>query len=373
LNAPNSGYTSEQAGQAAASAGLILTEADYAAIDGLQRIEAARLAQLATGDETGIAAAYARHFPRILTALHAIGDSALALVRTFVIAFGVPLVLTLLLIVEVQRVSAGIQPFAESTTLAQFAAISIVLANIVIELTIHYVEHKAGYSAVRAVRWSLRITARDAAYRLGIGHGWQAAELSPAQRYRRLRSITTITLLFLAVSGSMAAAIQATPGKWYFALATILTDSTLSSASVWLSGLAFSVVAILLAQGLASYVSTRVVEVLDDLSAKQRVVTVDNSAALDAIKAQYIAAKTAQKAAADQQTERERVEAIEQAERLRIENENAKEATRIAREQRKAAREVPSDNRPTAQDGHFLSMKVPSIADPAVGTNGHAH
>jgi len=157
------------------------------------------------------------------------------------------------------------------------------------------------------------------------------------------------------------------------ALAAILTDSTLSSASIWLSGLAFSVVAILLAQGLASYVSTRVVEVLDDLSAKKRDLTVDNSAVLDAIKAQYIAAKTAQKVAADAQAERERVEAIAQVERLRIANEQAKEAARIAREQRKAAREVPLDDQPTVQDDHFLSMKVPSIAEPTVRTNGHAH
>ena len=277
----------------AANSGVMITPDDLRSIEALQAAELARVrASVQQQDETpGLIAAFNRNFPRLLAGLHAIGDTALAIFRTAIVAGGVPIILMLLLIVEIGRVSLGVGLFETDTAIATFAATSIVLLNLTVELVIDYQETRAGYHEDRALRWSLRLFARNLAYRLGIGEHWIASELSPAHRYRRLRSIVTFSILTLALAGSMRSAIASTGGTWYEALGAILTKSTLAEASVWLSGIIFAVAAVLSAQSLTRYVSERVAEVLLTMTHHVDQAEVNEAAALDRIAAQYITAK----------------------------------------------------------------------------------
>lgn len=369
--------------ESAARAGVTLTPDDVAAMEALQRAELARIASTEVDSTPGFIAAFNRHFPRILSALHSIGDTALALSRTVIVAFFVPVVLALLLIVEINRVSLGVGLFEPDGAIAAFAATSIVLLNLTIELVIDYTETRAAYAERRARRWSLRLLAIDLAYRLGIGQDWQPLELSPAARYRRLRSIVTCAILALALAGSMRTAIETTPGTWYQALGAILTQSTLSTASVWVSGVIFAFAAVLSAQSLSRYVSVRTVEVLAAMNAQAGNAAHNERTALDRIAANYIQAKIAQQqqAEAERERERERLEALQERERQQAEAEAERrrqdteaERQRQEAERRRQERRAARDRRQPAQGDTvpFLLKPVPAPMNGNGHTNGHA-
>lgn len=255
--------------QFAADNGIILSRAERAKIAEVQQSERERLAVInPPSQENQWADRWNRFYPRMLAAIVSIGETLLTLAQTIIVSLGVPLVLVFLLIVEHQRVLHGIQLFEGSFHLASFAAWALVLLNLTLEFTVHHVEHQAGYEASRDRRGSLRLWWGNMAYRLGIGKHWQAVDLSPAERYRRLLRLVTFTILALALAGSMRSVIAAQPGAWYDALVSILTRSTLAEITVWLGGLLFAAAAVLSAQGLSRYVAIRVVEIASQM--KQR-------------------------------------------------------------------------------------------------------
>jgi hypothetical protein len=252
----------------AASQGIALTPTDRRRIAEAQRAELDRLQSLSTGQRIGLVDKFNQFYPRFLAALVSVGNVLLTTAQTLIVAFGVPAVLVLLLIVEHQRVYHGIGLFETDGGLASFAAAALVIANLVLEFTIHYVESRAGYHAARATRFSLRTWWRNMRYTLGMGKQWTAAELSPAQRYRRLLGLITFTILALALAGSMRVVIQQQVGTWHESLIRIITSSTLSDMMTWLGGLLFAGAAVLSAQGLSRYVALRCAEIIAGMSAE---------------------------------------------------------------------------------------------------------
>lgn len=260
--------TVKQVEEMAAASGVILTPADRAKIAQIQQSERERLraihpAARSTADK------FNEFWPKLLAAIVAAGALLITLVQTLIVNLGVPVVLVFLLVVEQQRVLHGIMLFEASYHLAAFGAWALVILNLTLEFTVHHVEHKAGYEAERARRWSLRIWAANMGYRLGLGQEWQAVDLSPAERYRRLLRLVTFTILALALAGSMRIVIEDQPGAWYEALLAIVTDSSLAEITVWAGGLLFAAAAVLSAQGLSRYIAIRVVEILGQMAQRQ--------------------------------------------------------------------------------------------------------
>lgn len=287
--------TLEGARDYAAAQGVTLTPKDLQNIAALQEAERARLAGLkpANVGKRSLVERFNAAYPRFLEALIGAGDVVLMFTRTLIIAFGVPLALVLLLIVEQQRVVHGISLFELDANLATFAAWALVVINLVLELNIHYVEHKAGYEAGRDNRFSLRLWARGAAYTLGMGNDWQPLALSPAQRQRRALRLVTFAILALALAGSMRSVIAQQSGAWYQALENILIGSSLSDMMTWLGGLLFALAAVVTAQVLTRYVAIRTVEIAAGMTTRQGIDA--EAVALDAVAAQYIMARVSDK------------------------------------------------------------------------------
>jgi hypothetical protein len=92
--------------------------------------------------------------------------------------------LVLLLIVERQRVEAGIRLFETNPAMATFAAAVLVLLNLALEIQVHHIEHREGYQQSTGKRFSLRLGWQSVGYFLGLTQQWKPVQLSPAHRWR---------------------------------------------------------------------------------------------------------------------------------------------------------------------------------------------
>jgi hypothetical protein len=289
--------TLADAEQYAASLGIRLNASDRDGIAKAQAAERKRRTTLNTHIELHGLARVAewinQSFPRLLEALIGSGDMLLALTRTLIIAFGVPTVLGLLMVVEQQRIVHGLLFFETDPAMAAFAAFALVILNLVFEIQIHHVEHQAGFRTSRPAQFSLRLWAGNAAYTLGIGTRWEARPASPARRYKQLLRLVTFSILALTLLGSMRTVITTTEGVWYDALITIVTESNLTVLMTWVVGLLFALAAVLSAQGLSSYVALRTAEVIEKMTQRQVQLHNGDDVALDAVGAQYVLAKIA--------------------------------------------------------------------------------
>ena len=287
----------------AAAQGIAITASDRAQIAAIQAAERERLQNLAgPAAKAGFTDRFNAFYPRLLAFILGIGETILTLAQTFIVSFGVPLVLALLLIVEHQRVVHGIALFEADYTLASFAAAALVLLNLVLEFQVHYIENAAGYHEAQASKWSLRIWARNALYTLGIGENWQAQHLSPAARYKRLLSLVTFSILALALVGSMKSVMSLYDNQsWYTALVSIVTESNLTLLMTWLGGLLFAAAAVFSAQGLSRYVAIRCVEIVAAMKAAQNTASDPHAAAIDEAGASAVMAMIAKKQLAAQE------------------------------------------------------------------------
>jgi hypothetical protein len=203
-----------------------------------------------------------RWYPKFLQALIGVGDVMITMTQTILIAFGVPLILLMLLVVEQQRVFHGVSLFEMHEALAAFSATSLVVLNLILELLISWTEHRANWIEPARNEFSFRLFGQRLSYLFGRNTDWQPRPKSPALRFRVVLRIVTFAILSLALAGSMESVIQSTGGTWFDALRTVLLDSTLLQAATWLGGLLFAVAAVLSAQALSQYVANKVIEVV---------------------------------------------------------------------------------------------------------------
>lgn len=251
----------------AAKYGVSFSPDDYAQAHMLADQRRQQLeAQLANDNQkTRIAAwvdQFNRFYPKFLKALIGISDVLITLTQTVLIAFGIPALLVMLLIVEQQRVDHGMSLFEVSGPLAAFSATVLVLANLVFELLIGWRENQAGYVEPPRHEFSFRLFAQRIGYLLGQSSGWQPRPKSPAQRFKTVLRVITFTILALAVAGSMRSVIESTNGSWADAIRFVLTQSSLLQAVTWLGGLLFAIAAVLSAQALSQYVAQKVIEIV---------------------------------------------------------------------------------------------------------------
>lgn len=200
-------------------------------------------------------------YPKFLRALHGIGDTSIMLAQTVLVGPGVLLLLIILLIVEQQRVYHGVALFEVYSVLAGFGASALVILNLSLELLIGWIEHRENWKEPPKHEFSLRIFARRVAYMIGRNTGWQPRPKSPAIRFRVVLRIVTITILTLALAGSMRSVIERTSGNWLEALRLIVTESSLLDLAIWLGGLLFAVTIVLSAQALSQYAARKAIEI----------------------------------------------------------------------------------------------------------------
>ncbi len=278
----------------AAHNGVRLTAADREAIMKAQQAELRRRQSLETpSDKARFVEVFNRAYPRFLQALVGTGDVLMTLTQTVIVAFGVPVVLTLLLIVEQQRVIHGIALFESDHALADFAAWALVLLNLTLEFTVEYIESRAGYEPAANTRFSLRLWAANIAYLFGVGAQWSRQSLSPAARYKSVLRLVTGSILLLALAGSMRTAIEGTTGTWHQAVLEIITQSSLLEILVWIGGMGFALAAVLSARALSRYVAARCNEIVSAMKAAHQNQSTEAEAALDTVAAQFIQSKVA--------------------------------------------------------------------------------
>ncbi len=260
--------------------GIMLTPADRQKIASIQKAERERLEAItpsASPKRITWADKFNAFYPKLIDSLLSGANIAMTFAKTVMLAVGIPAVLVGLLIVEHHRVYEGITLFDKNGTFASIGAIVFVVLNLLLELNIHHIEHKSGYQAHAENAFSLRLLWSSLKYKLGLGSDWQPKPLSPAERQKRLSRWVTMTILVLALLGSMKDVIAQTEGAWYTALISILTDSDLLLMGTWVAGLLVAFCAVLGAQVLARFVSQQTVEVLADMIAKRDSVNVDAS------------------------------------------------------------------------------------------------
>ncbi len=261
--------TIEEAEAIAAKWGITLTTQDYAdayAVMAEREHQIERQQIVSSKTNKGWIEWFNRLYPKFLQSLLGIGDVFITLTQTLLIAFGVPGLLIMLLIVEQQRVEHGMALFEVIGTLAGFSATVLVLANLVFELLISWKENRADYPEPPKYEFSFRILASRLAYMLGRSSEWQPRPKSPAQRFKTVLRVITFTILVLALAGSMRSVIQDTKGSWSDAIEYVLTQSTLLQAATWLGGLLFAFAAVLSAQALSQYVAQKVIEIVAIMS-----------------------------------------------------------------------------------------------------------
>lgn len=207
------------------------------------------------------------NLPKWLSAIQGVGKVIITTLFTVIVEFGLLLILPLLLFVEITRVAHGVALFESDGGLQTLAAAVLVGANFVLEAVIHHRETVENYRLPRAADFSLRSWANNMAYILGMSRDWKPRLKSPAYRERSVLRVVTFAIIALALAGSMRDELKLQgEDAWYKAFADILTTSNSLTFTTWLTGLIFTLCAVLLAQVLTRYVAARAAETYASLA-----------------------------------------------------------------------------------------------------------
>lgn len=216
---------------------------------------------------------------RFTEMMHNISGAMMLGGQTLISAFFVIVILILVLFVEIQRVAHGIELFEKSTKLAYLGAFVLVMMLLTLEFVIHYIESKTGYHQQRKRDFSFRLMWQWLVYVSGFGDTWQERLKSPAQSIKTYSRLLTMTILALALGGSMSEALASVSGNWIQGLQTIALESSLLEIVEWTGGLLFALALVIGAQRLTAYVAQRAAETLSQSSDGQ---SIDDTEAIEA-------------------------------------------------------------------------------------------
>lgn len=194
--------------------------------------------------------------------MHNVSGALMLIGQTLISAFFVIVILVLVLVVEIQRVAHGIQLFEQASNLAYFGAFVLVMMLLTLEFVIHYVESKSGFHQEQKTKFSLKVAAGSLKYFLGYDNGWKPRYKSPAHEIKSYSRLLTMTILALALGGSMTDALSSVSGSWIQGLQTIALESSILEIVEWSGGLLFALALVIGAQRLTAYVAARAAETL---------------------------------------------------------------------------------------------------------------
>lgn len=215
---------------------------------------------------------WAQKLPGIMEAAHMVGSAIMVALQTAIAGVGVLLILAGVLVVEVDRVAWGVMVIKDNWPAAMLGATVLVLLLLTLEFVIHYTEARANWYEAQQ-QFSVRLWLQGVGYRLGISSNWQPRAKSPAHAIRSYARLLTMSILALALLGSMRTSIEAAQGAWHVAIVSILTTATLAEFTTWAGGLLYAYALVFGAQRITSYVAVRASEMIATLEAQQAEVT----------------------------------------------------------------------------------------------------
>jgi len=193
-------------------------------------------------------------------ATHHFSGVLMVIGQTLISAFGVLIILAIVIYVEIHRVAEGISLFDDSSSV--LGAAVLVLTLLTLEFIIHYVETKNGFDDNQHSAFSLRLFFQWLGYFVGLSPDWKPRLLSPAQQIKTYSKLLTITILALALAGSMKPAISSVQGTWIQGLQSVIWQSSLLEIVEWLSGVLFALTLVIGSQRITAYVAQRASETL---------------------------------------------------------------------------------------------------------------
>lgn len=218
---------------------------------------------------------WGKFYPYLVQGLIQIGAVITTLLEVLKTSIGLPVAIFVLAAVEIIGVSEGLW-FLHDTQSQNFGAFALVLLNTIIDSMIVNIEHEGKFDHTKKQAFSLRLVAVDLAYFLGfgqikikgitIGKKWKKRNISPAQRFIKIRAIITFTVFFLALSGRVNGLLTQTlniPAKDGAVLLIETTD--LTNVMAWLGGTLFTIFALFTMQALTEYSAQQVILVRADL------------------------------------------------------------------------------------------------------------
>ncbi|MBZ0291404.1 MAG: hypothetical protein K8L99_02445 [Anaerolineae bacterium] len=221
-------------------------------------------------------------YDEILNGVLVLGDAILALIQTLIIAFGALVGLIVLGIVEHNGIQTGLDWFLEDSNMAWFAALAMIIFNMIVEFMIVHIEDVNDFHMESQTKWSLRLMVGNLGYRIGLGENWEPLASSPAHRFYTWRALTTVAIFILALAGRMqqniekVSMIQGNAGVEVAVpvmdgLHQLVTQSTLADIFTWAGGMVFTMVALFGMQGLTNYIAVRVVHIRGAMEKRERV------------------------------------------------------------------------------------------------------
>ena len=192
---------------------------------------------------------------------HFLSGALMVIGQTLIAAFGVIIILIFVVYVEIQRVADGVALFEENG--AYLGAAVLVLLLLTLEFIVHYVETKNGYEHEQQNEWSIRLFWRWLSYFFGWSSDWTPRALSPAQQIKTYSRLLTVTILALALGGSMESTIAGVDGNWMQGLQSIAFESSLEEIVEWVAGVLFALTLVIGSQRITAYVAQRASETLE--------------------------------------------------------------------------------------------------------------
>jgi hypothetical protein len=216
-------------------------------------------------------------YPLVIGGMMNAGNVVMTLAQTVIISFGMLFILVALMLVEQVGIQDGLIRVMTDGSVAAFAAFAVVCTNLVIDLSIVYIEHKERYKRPPKMQWSLRLFADSLRYRLGYDERWKARRQSPAQQFINARMTITFVIFVVALGGRMKTSIESagmganglpiTAGE---SIHRLLYESSLSDMMDWLIGTTFTMWSVFAVQNFTHYMAVKVADIQDELKVRER-------------------------------------------------------------------------------------------------------
>lgn len=182
--------------------------------------------------------------------LQAVTNFIVLLLTALFKGFGALVITGVFLVVEVHRITQGVQLFENVQSYAVLAAIGLVFLNFLIDQIIVDLELAQGEINHKRYRFSMRLIWREIRYFIGAD---ELEEVPDISLYVFLRRINTLAILGLGLFGSLRFILPTIEGVWYVGFWNILTKSNTEQMATYFTATLTTFVLVYSAQGLSRH------------------------------------------------------------------------------------------------------------------------
>lgn len=191
-----------------------------------------------------------------------------------------PFAILFLVVVEINRVHAGIRLFDPSN--AWLMSIVAVITYAILTTVKSHLTYKE-FGTLEKPRPSLALYAQQVAYFCGFGRNWQKQYTTPLARLEGALWWLGAVIVLLGTLGSMENKLLTVEGTWSQGIASIATRSTLAEAMTYLGGFSFTLALLVALPWVIGYVYTQF--------AAQRPTQLETGEAADEAEVEYLRAQ----------------------------------------------------------------------------------